>query len=203
MSRASLMRARRAEHQTSAAAAGDFPPGELPEVAFVGRSNVGKSSLINVLTGVSGLARTSSTPGRTRLLNWFRVLPPRGPELAFVDLPGFGYAKVSHAERETWRPLIQSYLDGRAALRAVVLLVDARRGPELDETELAGWLAGQGVVVIPVVTKADKLAKGDRRPAAMAAARALGGKREALLFSARTGDGTEALWRAILDAVTR
>ena len=201
MSRKPAMRAKRAEHRVSAAKPEDFPAGAATEVAFVGRSNVGKSSLINAITGVPGLARTSSTPGRTRLLNWFEVEPPHGPTLAFVDLPGFGYARVPQAERATWRPLIESYLSGRSVLRAVVLLIDARRGPELDETELHAWLAGQGVTVIPVVTKADKLSKSARRPAAAAAARARGRKGEALLCSASTGEGIEELWRAIQAAV--
>ncbi len=201
MGRKLPMRARRAEHLLSAASPESFPRAAAPEVAFVGRSNVGKSSLINALTGFSGLARTSATPGRTRLLNWFRVVPPYGPELAFVDLPGFGYAKVSRAERSTWRPLIEAYLGGRPSLRAVVLLMDARRGPELDETELAAWLTGLGIRVVPVVTKADKLTRASRLPAATAAARALGLRKPALLFSARTGDGVDALWQAILAAV--
>jgi len=197
------MRARRAQYLTSASAPRDFPRPTAAEVAFVGRSNVGKSSLINALTGVSALARTSSTPGRTRLINWFEVVAERGRVLAFVDLPGFGYAKVSRAERSTWRALIEAYLGDREVLRAVVLLVDARRGAQEEECDLAAWLVDRGVSVIPVLTKADKLAKGDRLPAAAALARSLGMTRPALVCSARTGDGIDPLWRAILQAVER
>src|SRR5512132_4111600 len=110
---------------TPPAAPSDFPPESLPEIAVVGRSNVGKSSLINAVTGQDGLARTSRTPGRTRLINWFEI----DGKFELVDLPGYGYAEVSRAMRESWRPLIESYLSGRKTLAGVVLLVDVRRGP--------------------------------------------------------------------------
>src|SRR3954447_9146724 len=118
------MRPRSARFVISASRPEEFPTGDLPEVAFAGRSNVGKSSLINTLPGVDGLARTSRTPGRTRLLNWFRVEPLKGGALHFVDLPGYGYAAVDRGLRASWRPLMESYLTDRPALRAVVLLID-------------------------------------------------------------------------------
>ena len=190
-------RAKHASFITSAAQPAQFPPPTVPEVAFAGRSNVGKSSLINALTGTSGLARTSNTPGRTRLVNWFDVMPPSGEPIAFVDLPGYGYAKVSKSMRAEWRPLIEAYLGDRSVLRGVVLLIDARRGPESEEIELAQWVLGNGVPVIPVITKVDKLPKSKRKPLAVAASGELGGTRP-ILFSAHSGDGQDELWRAIL-----
>jgi GTP-binding protein len=194
------MKARAAAFMTAAAQPGQFPPGDLPEIAFAGRSNVGKSSLINTLVGQTGLARTSRTPGRTRLLNWFRVEPPTGPPVAFVDLPGYGYAKVTRDLRESWRPLVESYLGDRPALRAVVLLVDARRGAEQEEIDLARWLADAEVPVIPVLTKVDKLTKSHRKPAALAVQRALELPRAPLVFSSPERLGVDELWRAIRTA---
>jgi len=193
-----------AEFERSAAEPGDWPPVEesLPEVAFCGRSNVGKSSLLNLLGGRRGLARVSRTPGRTRLTNFFRLAVVDGDTrktLRLVDLPGFGYAHVSKAERATWRPAIEAYLSRRAGLRAVVLLVDARRGVAIDERELAKWLAGRGVAVIPAVTKCDKLAKHERPLVGDAIGRALGGR--VVLTSADDNAGADELWRRILAAI--
>lgn len=162
---------------------------------------MGKSSLINTLVGVPKLARASSTPGRTRLLNWFRVGTPTGPVLAFVDLPGFGFAKVPKEMRLSWRPLVESFIVARATLRLVVLIIDVRRGPEAEERELVEWLAEAGRAVLIVLTKADKLPKSKRRPAAAATRRALGLTRDPILFSAQTGDGVDELWRALAAAV--
>jgi GTP-binding protein len=184
---------------TSAAAPGAFPRPELPEFAFAGRSNVGKSSLLNAVVGVPGLARTSRTPGRTRLINWFRVEPVKGPALALVDLPGYGYARVPRDMRQSWRPLIESYLAKRAVLRAVVLLVDARRGGEEEERELLEYLAELDVATQVVMTKADKLTKAHRRPAAAALRRDLDLAREPILCSATTADGLDQLWRFMLE----
>jgi len=215
------MRVLDADFETSAAEPHQFPVddegAELPEVAFVGRSNVGKSTLLQALTGRRGLVRTSNTPGRTRLCNFFtlRVAAKQGVErrLRFVDLPGYGFAKVSKSERASWFAFIERYLGGRAQLRVAVLLIDARRGPELDETELARYIAGRGVAVVPVVTKADKLAKHERRPVADAAQRTLadavaadGPERRALLqktlvVSATERTNIDELWARILDRV--
>ncbi len=193
-----------AEFERSAAAPGDWPAvdPEWPEVAFCGRSNVGKSSLMNFLVERKGLARVSRTPGRTRLTNFFKVEIVDGErrrKLRLVDLPGFGYAQVSKSERATWRPAIEAYLARRDGLRAVVLLVDARRGPELDERELAPWIARRGVAVVPVLTKADKLAKHERRLAADAAARTLAAR--PVLTSAEKNEGRDELWRRLLAAI--
>ncbi len=149
-----------------------WPTPGAPEIGFVGRSNVGKSSLLTALLRRRGLVRVSKTPGRTRLINFFKVKlldQSIERELLFVDLPGFGYAKVSHTERASWQGFMEAYLGGRASLRAVLLLFDARRGPEDEELELAAWLHGRGVRVIPVITKADELPKHKRKLAALEA----------------------------------
>jgi GTP-binding protein len=175
-----------------------FPRPDLPELAFAGRSNVGKSSLLNALVGVPGLARTSNTPGRTRLVNWFRVEPPQGKPLAFVDLPGYGYAKVAKSERAAWQPLVEAYLERREVLRAVLVLVDARRGGEAEEAELLEYLTGAGVPAQVILTKADKLAKAKRKPAAAAARRALGLSRDPLLASVQEPESLADLWRFLM-----
>jgi GTP-binding protein len=192
------MKAQSAEFVTSAAEPSRFPRPTLPEIAFAGRSNVGKSSLLNTLVGVPGLARTSRTPGRTRLLNWFRVVPHKGAAMHFVDLPGYGYARVPHEMRASWRPLIESYLGKREVLRALVVLVDARRGAEDEERELLEWLREVGVPPLVVVTKADKLPKNKRKPAATLVQRELSLDRPPLLFSSLDGEGVVPLWKAIL-----
>ena len=191
------MRSRAARFVVSASAPAEFPPEGLPEVAFAGRSNVGKSSLINALVGKEGLARTSRTPGRTQLLNWFEVEGPAGGKLSFVDLPGYGYAKVPVAMQASWQGLIEAYLGDRKVLRAVVLLVDVRRGAEQEEEDLAAWLAEKNVPVIAVVTKIDKVAKNKREPVLSAVKRGLGLKRPPLPFSSLEGEGIDDLWRAI------
>jgi GTP-binding protein len=177
-----------------------WPEEGPPEIAFCGRSNVGKSSLLGALTGRRGLVRTSSTPGRTRLINFFRiVVGGERRELRFVDLPGFGYAKVAKSERAGWRAFVERYLGHRPSLKVCVLLVDARRGAELDETELARWLRELGVHVLPVVTKADKLAKHERRPAAERVKKQLGAA--PVLVSATDGTGVDEVWRRVAVAL--
>jgi GTP-binding protein len=197
------MRARSASFLTSAAKAEGFPAPDALEIAFAGRSNVGKSSLINALVGQPSLARTSSTPGRTQLLNWFKVAPPSGLgtiPLAFVDLPGYGYAKVPVAMRAGWQPLIEAYLTDRKPLRLVVLIVDARRGAEQEEIDLAAWLSERDVPLIIVATKIDKLAKNKREPALRAIQKALATPRLPIGFSAVDGTGAGEVWRIIAHA---
>jgi GTP-binding protein len=194
---------------TSAATPPDFPPVSLPEIAVVGRSNVGKSSLINLLVGVDGLARTSRTPGRTRLVNWFEVTPPpagpKHPAFLLVDLPGYGYAEVAAKVREPWRATIQSYLEERTTLAGVLLLVDIRRGVESEEQGFIPWLAARETPVIVALTKADKLAKNKRFPEAAKAKRELGAKREPVCVSTlEKGDanGMRELWRSIIQVLS-
>lgn len=213
------MRIVSAEYLKSAARPADWPAGEAqarPEIAFCGRSNVGKSTLLNALLGRRSLARVSQTPGRTRLVNFFTVeaLADPGEALAgpvslmVTDLPGFGYAKVAKTERSTWRPLIQGYLSHRAPLRVVVVLCDSRRVLDLkddpqalfEETELARWLEEQGREVVPVMTKADKLSKHERKPAAAALAALLG--RQPVVFSSLTREGVDELWRRLARALS-
>jgi len=195
------MKTRSARFVISAADPAGFPPPTLPEVAIAGRSNVGKSSLINALVGQSGLARTSRTPGRTRLLNWFAV--DGQPAFHLVDLPGYGYAAVNRETRAAWLPLIEGYLSDRSVLRAVVLLIDARRGPEAEEEDFIAWLAGRSVATIVALTKADKLTKSQRPLAATAARKALALRRDPVMVSATTNDGVDDLWRAVRSALTQ
>ena len=172
-----------------------FPRGERPEVAFAGRSNVGKSSLINRLLGRRGLARTSSTPGRTRTINFYLV----NEAVLFADLPGYGYAKVSRSLQEDWWVLVEGYLTHRVPLRGVVHLVDARHPPTDRDQGLQDFLVAVGAPSVVVLTKADKVPRGQRRAAQAAAARLLGLARPemGLFFSAETGEGAPELWRAV------
>ena len=180
---------------TAVTAAG-MPPPMFAELAFAGRSNVGKSSLINNLAQRKKLARTSSTPGCTRGLNLFRLTMRGGAKLDFVDLPGYGFAKRSKSERLSWGPMIEGFLTERVGLRGVVLLVDVRRGLEDEEHELLEFLAHVGQKALVVATKTDRLPSSKRKPAALALAKASGVK--ALSFSSHTGDGRDELWRALL-----
>ena len=182
---------------TAAAQAADFPAPGPPEVAFLGRSNVGKSSLLNRLARRKALARTSRTPGKTRLVHWYRAAGPGG-ELWLVDMPGYGYAKVSKQERQRWQQLVESYLEGRSSLRVAVLLQDLRRDVSDDEELLIDWLEARKIPVLVALTKVDKL-KPMRRAARVRALRtqlALPAAR-VLPTSAEKGYGIDDLRRAI------
>lgn len=161
----------RARFVTSVAHARQLPPAGPPEVCFVGRSNVGKSSAINVLTNQRRLAHASKTPGRTRLINFFGLPDPLHPDdyLGFlVDLPGYGYAAVDKAQKQQWDALIGTYLQQRSSIAGIVLLIDIRRGLTELDLQLAHWIAPTQKPVLILATKADKLAYG-RRVTAMAA----------------------------------
>ena len=188
-----------AEFVTSATQPSQFPPATLPEVAFAGRSNVGKSSLLNGLLGRKGLARVSHTPGRTQLLNFFRVTAERQGVFMCVDLPGYGYAKVAKAVRDQWGPMIETYLKGRRSLRGLVVLTDIRRG-ETEEVNLVEWARNLGLEVVAVATKSDKLPRGQRAQAVRDLEALLGVP--VLAYSATTGEGKDALWNAIQGALT-
>ena len=183
-----------AEFITSAVKPSQYPVYEHPEIAFAGRSNVGKSSLINTLVNRKHLVKTSSTPGRTQLINFFLV----NDGLGFVDLPGYGYAKVPVSVRRNWGPMIETYLKTRQNLKAVVMIMDIRRLPNHKEFDLISWLADFNIPLIPVITKADKLKKSKIRPQLSANARALAMEESKLiLFSAKTRLGKKAVWTAI------
>ncbi|MBL8632519.1 MAG: YihA family ribosome biogenesis GTP-binding protein [Myxococcales bacterium] len=196
----------RSEFVASAPTRAQWPAPTMAEVAICGRSNVGKSTLLNALLGRRGLARVSKTPGRTRLINFFRttVSGPEQPiDVMLADLPGYGYAEVSRTERASWQKMMEEYLSGRDSLRAVAMLCDARRVIDarveellFDESELALYLRGLGRKVIPVLTKADKLAKSERKPAAQILSRVLGGK--AIVCAAEQGEGIGELWQRLL-----
>ena len=185
-----------AEFIKSAVKPKDYPATPLPEVAFVGRSNVGKSSLINVLVNRKSLVRTSSTPGRTQLINFFDV----NGRLVLVDLPGYGYAKAPPELRKQWQPMIETYLAQRENLRAVVLILDIRRIPADGDLQMLRWLETYGIPPIIVVTKCDKLSKNEQARQAGVIAAAIGRSREELVpFSALSKAGRDGVWRAITE----
>jgi GTP-binding protein len=185
-----------ADFVTTAMNVATLPPPLFAEVAFAGRSNVGKSSLINSLAQRRKLARTSGTPGCTRGLNLFRLTLRGGAHLDFVDLPGYGYAKRSKDERKGWGPMIENFLTKRAGLRGVILLVDARRGLESEEHALLEFLEHVGQRALIVATKIDQLPTSKRKLAVQALAKEAGTK--AIAFSAHTGMGRDDLMRAVL-----
>jgi GTP-binding protein len=171
-----------------------YPPPDLPEIAFAGRSNVGKSSLINVLVNRKNLVRTSNTPGRTQLINFFNV----NGCFSLVDLPGYGYAKVPLAVKREWGPMMETYLAKRESLRAVVLILDIRRTPTAEDRQMLEWLRSYGIVPILVVTKCDKVSKNERaRQAGVIAAALQVDKSEFSFFSALSREGTEGIWERI------
>ncbi len=190
----------------SAADERHWPAERVPEVAFAGRSNVGKSSLINCLVGGKTLARVSSTPGRTRTVNFLDLYLAKGlplKRLRFVDLPGYGFAKVAQKERRRWGPMVESYLTGREDLALVVLIVDSRRPPTTLDEAMAAWLNEIGRHWVCVATKSDKLPKTKRRAATTRVERALGiPPGQVICFSAEKGAGRDDLWRRILIALT-
>jgi GTP-binding protein len=194
-----------AEFLKSAAQKRDWPPEDRPEVAFCGRSNVGKSSCLNALAGRKALARVSRTPGRTRLVNFFDLriaertrsgghTKPR--ELRLVDLPGYGYASGPRAERAGWKPMIESYLGERETLRNVVVLVDGELGPQESDRDMVAWARSLGREPVVVATKLDRIAR-TRRSARMREIAAALGVEIAVPFSAKEKFGVDELWKAI------
>lgn len=187
------MKVTSAEFIKSAVHERDFPKEKTPEIAFVGRSNVGKSSLINTIVGRKGLAKTSSTPGRTRLVNFFRI----NNKLTFVDLPGYGFAKVAASLREEWGPMIEGYLQQRENLKGVVLIMDIRRPPEEEEETLAEFLGSLEIPIIVALTKVDKLSANERARQLKLFKKEVDGS--VIPFSSSTGEGKDDLWKAIRD----
>ncbi len=185
-----------AEFITSAGAAAQFPTGDLPEVAFLGRSNVGKSSLINALTGQKKLAFTSNTPGRTQTINFYRV----DGKVQFVDLPGYGYARVPLQIVVEWKKLIEQYLETRQTLTLSCLILDARRGWMETDLDLKRWLEVHGRPYLVIATKSDKLNQSDQERG-LRAIREEGA--DPLPFSALTGRGVREIWQAITKTLPR
>ncbi len=187
-----------ADFEITAALAEQLPLDDLPEVAFSGRSNVGKSSLINRVVERRGLARTSATPGKTASINFYRL-----DGMRMVDLPGYGYAKVSDAERKRWNKLIQGYFDADRDLRLVLQLVDMRHPPSKEDRQMIEYFVAAGIPFIVVMTKADKLNKRERAAAEAVMAKVFEEYEGVLTvpFSAVTGEGVDTL-REILESVT-
>jgi GTP-binding protein len=183
-----------------AEAGGWRPEPTLPEVAFAGRSNVGKSSLINRLVHRKKFARVSNTPGRTREVNFFRV----NDQFVLVDLPGYGYARISKEKKAGWRPLIEGYLRRSSELRGIVQLLDIRREPSSDDVEMLDFLAELGVPTVIALTKVDKLAARARAERAREVARSLSLDPEQVIpFSAVSNEGRDDLAAAVLDIIAQ
>ncbi len=186
-----------AQYTASAVNLSQCPVEELPEVAFAGRSNVGKSSLINVLVNRKALARTSSKPGKTQTINFYQV----NTSIYLVDLPGYGFARVSKDVKATWGKMIEQYLKGRSRLKGVILLVDIRHEPTGDDIQMYQWLQFFGLPTVVVATKADKISRGRRQQHLKVIREKLKLQPDAQLvpFSAETREGSDRLWE-ILDA---
>jgi GTP-binding protein len=189
------MRITAAEFVTSAVTPAQYPVDVGPEVAFVGRSNVGKSSLINTLLNRRGLAKTSSTPGKTRTINFFCI----NGRLGFVDLPGYGFAQVSRAERATWGPMVAQFFQTRQELRGVVHLVDVRHPPTAEDQRTRAWLLQWQRPLLTVATKVDKIGRTQRPSHLKRITETLNLDAESpiVVFSAQTGEGKEKLWEWI------
>lgn len=186
-----------AEFISSAVKLAQCPSTGLPEIALIGRSNVGKSSLINALTNRKGLAKTSSQPGKTRTINFYTI----NSAFCLVDLPGFGYAKVSHGERRSWELMINEYFEKRSALRGALVILDPRRDAGEVEENLFGWMEKKGLPFAVVFTKTDKLSKNQlsKRLSALKKEMPLDSP---VLFSALSGEGKIQLGRRIQDMLS-
>lgn len=174
-----------------------YPQGGLPEIAFMGRSNVGKSSLINSLLGVRGLARTSSTPGRTQLINFFLI----NEAFYFVDLPGYGYARVPSEIKKQWGPMVEKYLATRPELVLSIAITDSRHEPTPLDLMMREWLVKRGRPFIIVATKADKLS-GNRLRVSLNRASEVLGTNEIIPYSAVTRRGADRIWKEITRALS-
>ncbi len=192
------MKVTSAEFIKSAFEEADWPRDVIPEIAFLGRSNVGKSSLINSLLGVKGLARTSSTPGRTQALNFFLI----NSRFHFVDLPGYGFARLPQAVRNRWQKLATDYLAKRRQLVLSIHIVDSRHKPAALDLQLHEWLEHYQKPHIIVATKSDKLSQNELRRN-VESARSLLTNDQVLSYSATTGRGRAEIWRVIEAALTK
>jgi GTP-binding protein len=184
-----------AEFVVSAVRPAQYPAGELPEVAFAGRSNVGKSSLINCLVQRKKLVRTSRTPGQTQMINFFRI----NGALHFVDLPGYGFARVPEAVRAKWGPMVEEYFAARKNLKGAVQILDARHPPSPEDLKLWSWLSAANLPILPVLTKSDKIGRSKWDAQVNTAASALGiAPGRIILFSAETQQGRQELLEQIV-----
>lgn len=188
-----LMKIKTAEFVLGAARLDQLPSGGLPEIALAGRSNVGKSSLLNRLTGRRKLARISKTPGKTREINLYRI----DSRLILADLPGYGYAKVSGAVKRKWGQVIESYLKERGELAGIVHLVDCRHRPSVDDVQMHEWIRHYEVPALIAATKADKIGKSKRADSLKIIKSTLEPSDETpiVLFSATTGEGANEIWK--------
>ncbi|MBN2282875.1 MAG: YihA family ribosome biogenesis GTP-binding protein [Deltaproteobacteria bacterium] len=194
------MKIRSAEFIKSAEFPPQFPDDALPEIAFAGRSNVGKSSLINTLVNRKNLAQTSNTPGRTRLINFFRI----NDLFYFVDLPGYGYARVPAAMKKKWGPMVERYLGTRQTLRLVIVILDVRRDLSPDDRSLIDWLEHYAIPALFVITKTDKLSRHQIRIKCDLIKASLAPSPAAVIpFSARSGSGRDEVWKHITDVLSR
>ena len=182
-----------ADFVISAVSENDFPREEIPEVVFAGRSNVGKSSLINRLTGNSKLARTSTTPGKTQSINFYRL----NRSFFFVDLPGYGYAKAGKAAVRHWKRLVDQYFQKRSTIVLAIQLIDARMPPTELDVQLAGWLEKLDVPRMLVATKSDKLSNNQQREQLRVISNSFGGQ-PVVMSSAKTGTGCKDIWKRVL-----
>jgi len=184
------MKIKNVEFVKSAVKPDQYPEYDFPEIGFAGRSNVGKSSLINTLIQRKGMVKTSSKPGCTQLINFFLV----NGDLSFVDLPGYGYAKVSKKIRAQWQPMVELYLSKRETLLGLVLLIDIRRDPGKEEFELVKWLESHGMPYLIVLTKADKLSRPKQSKRVAAIFSQLNRDEQGvILFSTKTRQGRETV----------
>lgn len=185
-----------AEFVTSAAGPERFPRDRKPQIAFAGRSNVGKSSLINALLHRKSLVKTSSTPGKTQLINFFII----NSRFYFVDLPGYGYAKAPKGVVDAWAPMIEGYFKDTQRLRAVIVLLDSRRTPDERDRRMFEWLGHYGIRVVPVLTKTDKLSRQEATNARQKISAELGLDKKVppILTSAKNGMGMKELWGEII-----
>ncbi len=183
-----------AEFITSAVKPSQYPPAVLPEIAFAGRSNVGKSSLINTLVNRKRLVKTSSTPGRTQLINFFNI----NEKFSFVDIPGYGYAKVPASVKKKWGPMIETYITTRKTLKGVVLIMDLRRTPGPEEMNMLDWLNHYDIPSVPVLTKSDKLSKTRQKKQLKEISNTLSADKDNfILFSAKSRQGKDEVWDVV------
>ncbi len=182
-----------AEFVISAVGSKQFPKDDKPHIAIAGRSNVGKSSLINALLHRKNLVKTSSTPGKTQMINFFII----NKQFYFVDLPGYGYAHVPRAVTDAWAPMIEGYIKDAAELRAVVVLLDARREPDARDVRLGEWLRQYNIPAIYAMTKTDKLNRQEAQQARQTIKAQLGIEDTPILTSAKNGQGVKELWGEI------